>query len=106
VEPDGDSWLLEEPLDAPEPPMLEPDWVCAKAENARSAAAVAVQRIFSFMEMFLLRWVGLRCSLRKQRAVSRALARERRGSGTSERPLLPLDRARTTAPGLRRSPIQ
>lgn len=55
MEPDGDSWLLEEPLDAPEPPMLEPDWVCAKAENARSAAAVAVQRIFSFMEMFLLR---------------------------------------------------
>ena len=33
-------------------PMLEPDWVCAKAENV-SRAAAAVQRISSFMVMLL-----------------------------------------------------
>src|SRR5688572_1853257 len=46
VEAGGCSWVLEVLL--PEP-MLEPE-VCAKAENASSAAAVAAQRVFSFMK--------------------------------------------------------
>jgi hypothetical protein len=56
TEPAGWSWLLDEPaagLPLVPPPMLEPDWVWAMAENASSAAAVAAQRMFSFMEMLL-----------------------------------------------------
>jgi hypothetical protein len=34
-------------------PMPEPDWICAKAGHASSAAAVAVQSSLSFMEMLL-----------------------------------------------------
>ncbi|MGH8742154.1 MAG: hypothetical protein ACREUN_14640 [Burkholderiales bacterium] len=51
VAPEGVA--LEPALPLVPPPMLEPDWVCANAENVRSAAAVAAQRVFSFMEIVL-----------------------------------------------------
>jgi hypothetical protein len=36
-------------------PMPDPDWVCAKAEKASSAANVAAQIVVRFMEMLLWR---------------------------------------------------
>jgi hypothetical protein len=41
------------PVEGPVVPMPEPDCVCATAENASRAAAVAVHSILSFMEKLL-----------------------------------------------------